>query len=97
MKHVSIDGDTAVIHVVGRYDLIKTMEVENELKEALQGGCHKIVVDFADTKFADSSANRQLKKTCSLIGRENFTIVHCTGAVLKAMQTARLDKFFHIQ
>ena len=97
MKYVSIDGETAVIRVAGRYDLVKTMVVDKELKSALQSGCQKILVDFGETKFSDSSVNRQLKKVSSMVGGDNFKFINCTGAVLKSMQTARLDKVFNIQ
>lgn len=97
MKYVSIDGETAIIRVAGRYDLVKTMVVDKELKSALQSGCQKILVDFGETKFSDSSVNRQLKKVRSMVGGDNFKIINCTGAVLKSMQTARLDKVFNIQ
>ena len=97
MKYVSIDGETAIIRVAGRYDLVKTMVVDKELKSAIQSGCQKILVDFGETKFSDSSVNRQLKKVRSMVGGDNFKIINCTGAVLKSMQTSRLDKVFNIQ
>lgn len=97
MKYVSIDGETAVIRVAGRYDLVKTIVVDKELKSAMQSGCKKILVDFGETKFSDSSVNRQLKMVRIMVGGDNVKVVNCTGAVLKSMQTARLDKVFNIQ
>lgn len=94
MKNVTIDGDTAVISVMGRYDLVRTLEVEEELKKAYGQGCTKVIVDFAHTKYSDSSVNRQLKKIRVQVGAENFQIKNATGAVLKAFKTAKLDKFF---
>ncbi len=98
MEYITMDGDTAVIHVSGRYDLIKTAYVDKELKEAINThNCKKITVDFSDTTFSDSAVNRQLKRAYDMVGgKDNFKIVNCKGAVLKALQTANLDKFFHI-
>ena len=95
MKYITIDGDTAVIRVAGRYDLIKTLDVDKDLKEAINAhNCKKITVDFGETTFSDSSVNRQLKRAHDMVGDDNFLVVNCTGPVLKAMQTANLDKFF---
>ena len=55
-----------------------------------------MIVDFAHTKYSDSSVNRQLKKIRVQVGVENFQIKNATGAVLKALKTAKLDKFFGI-
>lgn len=98
MNNVRINGNNAVINVAGRFDLVKSMEVEQELKIALnQHGCTGITLDLAQTKFIDSSANRLFKKSRDMVGNENFKVINVNApAVLKAMQTAKLDKIFHI-
>ena len=94
-ENVTIDGDTAIVKVVGRYNLIKTLKIEDELKEALnQQGCTKVVFDFSETKYSDSACNRQLKKTRDIVGAENFKVIGASGAVLRAFKTARLDVLF---
>lgn len=98
MKNVIIDGTVAIVSVEGRFDLVKTMEVENELKTALtQNGCTKIVIDFSKTMYIDSSANRLFKKNRDNVGGDNIefkNIIH--PAVQKALKTAKLDKIFKI-
>lgn len=95
MKYVTMDGDTAVVRVSGRYDLIKTLDVDKDLKEAMNAhNCKKITVDFGATTYSDSSVNRQLKRAHDMIGHDNFLIINCKGDVLRAMETANLPKFF---
>jgi len=98
MKYVIVDGTNAIVAVEGRFDLVKSMEVENELKTAVNTqGCSKIVIDFQKTMFIDSSANRLFKKQRDLVGGENIefrNIVH--PAVMKALKTAKLDRIFTI-
>lgn len=94
-EYVQIDGDTAVVKVIGRYDLIKTLKIEDELKAALnQQGCTHVHFDFSETKYSDSACNRQLKKTRDAVGADNFRVTGASGAVLRAFKTAKLDVFF---
>lgn len=98
MKNVIIDGNNAIVSVEGRFDLVKTMEVENELKVALtQQGCTKIIIDFINTKYIDSSANRLFKKNRDIVGPDNIefkNVVH--PAIQKAIKTAKMDLIFKI-
>ena len=98
MKNVIVDGNVAIVTVEGRFDLVKTMEVENELKTALtQSGCNKIVIDFSKTKYIDSSANRLFKKNRDTVGADNIEFKNVVNpAVQSAIKTAKLDKIFKI-
>lgn len=93
-ENLTIEGETAVVKVPGRYGLVKTMKVEEELKTAMQQGCTAVRFDFSDTKYTDSSLNRQLKKTRDLFGAANFKVVGAKGTVLKAFKIAKLDVLF---
>lgn len=94
MKYVTMNNDTAVISVAGRYDLVKTLEVAGELKEVkLDKNYTKVKVDFAKTEFIDSSVERQLIKVRREVGKENFTAVNASGLVLEALRTAKLDSW----
>ncbi len=94
-EYVTIDGDTAVVKVSGRYTLIKTLKVEDELKAAMaQHGCTQVHFDFSETKYTDSACNRQLKKTRDAFGADRFKVTGASGAVLHAFKTARLDVLF---
>ena len=94
MKYITIEGDTAIIGVPGRYTLVQTLEVGQELKTALSDlQCKKVIVDFGSTTFIDSSVDRQFIKVRRQIGAENFKVIHATGAVKQALHNAKLDSW----
>lgn len=93
-ENVIVDGDTAIVKVTGRYNLVKTLQVEDELASALQHGCNSVKFDFSETKYTDSSCNRQLKKVRDLVGANNFSVVGASGTVLRSFQIAKLDVLF---
>ena len=99
MKYVTTDGTTAIVSIDGRFDLIKTLEVEQEINDAIhQRGCDAITFDLDSTRYIDSSANRLMKKSRDIIGAENFSVINVTAtAVRKALKTAKLDILFRIQ
>lgn len=93
MKYVTIDGAKAVVSVDGRFDLCKVVEVLSDLNTAYQNGCTKVVVDFANTTFIDSSVIRDLVKTRRKVKPENFSAKNASGAVLTALCAAKLDEW----
>ena len=96
--YVIIDNDTVTVKVNGNYDVVTGLTDNKEMEMALlQKGCSKVIFDFADTTYIDSSVNHQMKRVRNLVGKENFVIAHPAGKVLKALQTAKLDKVFNIR
>lgn len=94
MKYVSIQGTTATIKVVGRYDLINTREVVAEAEVAINNkGCSSIVVDFDETKYLDSSVIRDLIKLRRKVKSENFSAKNAKGIVLEMLQKSKLDNW----
>lgn len=94
MKHVMVDGNTAVVAVEGRYGLVTAVEVGQELKSSFnQFGCTRVKVDFSKTKFIDSSTIRQFTKIRRQVGEANFSVINPTGAVLQALKTAKLESW----
>ncbi len=97
-EYVIIDNDTVTVKVNGNYDVVTGLTVNKELDMALlQKGCSKVIFDFSSTTYIDSSVNHQMKKIRNTVGKENFVIAYPTGKVLKALQTAKLDKVFNIK
>lgn len=99
MSHTSIDGKIATVSIVGTFALTQSMEVEADVKEAInQRGCTQVVIDLSKTKILRSSATRVFKKIWAMVGNENFKLVHADEpAVQKAIQTARLDEKFTVE
>lgn len=94
---VDIENETVTVRVAGPYDVVTGMTVNKELDVALlQKGCSRVIFDFKDTTYTDSSVNHQMKKIRNTVGKDNFFIINPSGRVLKALQTAKLDKVFNI-
>lgn len=93
MKYVSIDGAAATINVEGRFNVCKIVEVKAQLDMANQNGCTKVIVNFDNTTFIDSSVTRELAKIRRKVGKENFSAKNATGVVLTALKVARLDEW----
>lgn len=96
MEYVAVDGNTAVIAVDNRFDLVKTLKVKKETEYALnQQGCKQIVIDFDKTKFIDSSANKLFKELRKMVGKENIkmTNIHAEP-IIRAFKQAKMDVIF---
>ena len=91
MKYVRIDGATAIVAVEGRYDLLKTQLVNNELDTAFQNGCTKVMVDFDKTTYIDSAVERDLVRVRRKVRPENFWGCNAKGDVLAALRAAKFD------
>jgi len=90
MKYVQIEGDTAIVSVEDYFTLIKVLPVDAELNEAYDKGCHKVIVDFAKTKYVDSSCITELITIVRKVGTENFEIRNVAGKVATALRGANL-------
>jgi anti-anti-sigma regulatory factor len=90
-RYVKIDKGTAIVAVDGGYDLCNTVSVNAELETAFQQGCTKVVVDFTNTTFIDSSVIRDCTKLRRKVKPENFSAKGAKGKVLSALKSAKLD------
>ena len=98
MKYTEVNGDTATIKVVGRFDLIRTAEVMQEVSAAFSSqGCTKICVDFAETTFIDSSAIRDLGKLYRKVKRDNFSAKNAADEVYSALYAMKLDTLWNLK
>ena len=48
-------GDEALVKLSGELDMLSAPELSDELKEVLDGGATRVVVDMTDLEFMDSS------------------------------------------
>lgn len=96
MRFVNVTGDTAVIYVPERFNLINTSLVKSELDEAFKKGAIKVLVDFKETVFIDSSAIRDIVIIYNRVKSENFNIINVSGDVYKILTAAKLDKVWNI-
>lgn len=93
MRYVTTNADTATIAVEGDYTLKTTVVVMTELQQAYQQGCTKVVIDFKDTTYIDSSVIRDCSRIRKHVKPENFSAKNATGKVLAALSSANLDEW----
>ena len=86
MNYITIEEGTAIVKPRGRFDNVLAHEIDPEFDEALiNHGCSKIVVDFSETKFIDSSAIRQLTSKFRTVGKANFKVINVPTDALAYM------------
>ena len=96
MRFVNVNGDTAVVYVPERFNLINTSLVKNEMNEAFKKGAMKVLLDFKETVFIDSSALRDIVIIYNRVKSDNFSIINVSGDVYKILTAAKLDKVWHL-
>lgn len=96
MKYVSVSGEVITINVPGRFDLMHTAELMPEVNQAFGKGATKILVDFKETTYIDSSAIRDLGKLYRRVKAQNFEVRNASGDVYAALYAAKLDEVWHI-
>lgn len=96
MSFVNVNGDTAVIYVPERFNLVNTSLVKKELDEAFKKGAMKVLLDFKETTFIDSSAIRDIALIYNRVKSDNFNIINVSGDVYKILSAAKLDKVWHL-
>ena len=96
MNFVNVSGDTAVIRVPERFNLVNTSLVKTELEDAYKKGAIKVTADFRDTLFIDSSAIRDLVMVYNRVKPENFQAINVKGDVYKALYAAKLDEVWNL-
>ena len=98
MRYVTVNNDTAIIKVVGEYNLLATNIISGEIQECFsRQGCSKVCVDFSETDFIESSAIRDLSVLFSRVGKENFRVVNVRGDVYTALSACKLDELWDCQ
>lgn len=98
MKYVQIDGDTAILKVKGRFDLVRTEEADGEIDEALiNHGCRKLILDLSETTFLDSAAIRTINDNLQRVGRDNFEARNAVAdEVALEMLSSELDEAWNL-
>lgn len=90
MQYIKVDGNTAIVEVIGIFDQVTTVMLKEELSNALTAGCTKVVVDFKDTNYIDSATVGELARTRKQIGKENFRVRNPKGEVYKLLRASSL-------
>lgn len=96
MKFIRQDGNVLIVTLPEEIDHHQTPELAEQIDEALLNGtADKIVFDFANTRFMDSSGIGLLvgrhRKVQSLGGQ--VLVCNVTGHMAKILQLSGVEKF----
>lgn len=97
MIYVKVDAEKAIVSVDGAFDIKKGKAVSNELEEAVNRGCTKVIFDFARATFIASSGLGVVVMARRMYGAENVCAINQQGDVLKAFKSANLYEIFKPQ
>lgn len=91
---VTTERDIAVVVPRGRLNMVAARQLRESLREIVDGGTHRIVVDLAETTFLDSSGLGALiagLKAARQVGGD-LRIARPTPAVQSVFELTNMDK-----
>jgi anti-anti-sigma factor len=90
----SVHGDVRVMRIEGRLDAATSPIVERKVNEAIEGGAHKLVFNFAGVDYLSSAGMRLLltvsKKVASKGGR--LSVAEVSDEVMEVIKMAGFDR-----
>lgn len=98
--HINLknDGDIFIMELSDEIDLYNSPELRNQLTTAISRGEKKIVIDFANVKYIDSSGLATLIEGLQKMNREKGELKLCAlrQSIRDIFEVARLDDVFAI-
>lgn len=93
-----LDGETRVLSAAGEIHVSTAPELAAHLSAALAAGRRRIVLDFAEVEFIDSTGLSVLLNALRRLNRRGGTMtLACTNpTVLRLFEITRLDATFDI-
>lgn len=94
MQYITIQDNTvAVLAISGNYTTSILKAVRAEFKSAMNSGCVKLIVDFANTDIIDSTGLSQLCEFRNEVHAPNFSARNAHGRVLTVLRDSNLDSW----
>lgn len=90
--------DVKIAAIVPRFDAYSAKEVEDALKEVIEGGAKKILCDFSQAEYISSAGLRVLLATAKSLQRSGGQIALCSlkPYVKEVFETAGFTQLFKI-
>lgn len=92
MKYTLIENEKAIVSVQGSLNLMRAVELKQELLDVIEQGCIKVLFDFKRTTYIDSTGIgvviSVMREAESKGGEVNIT--NPTGDVLTSFRAANL-------
>lgn len=86
----------AVVTLAGEVDLFTAPQFDEALQRCIDQGARRIIVDFSNVTFIDSTALSVLVAGSKRLARGELVIVCGLGNVLRLLQVAGLERLFVI-
>ena len=90
------DGEVVVASVSGRIDSTGSEEFRKLLDEGIESGDRRLVLDFGDVGYINSSGLRVCLKLAKRFGGSRFAVCGLSGAVGEIFSISGFDKMVRI-
>jgi anti-anti-sigma factor len=93
-----IEEDTAILAVSGKLDMVTQEEFRNAVKEALDGGAKRAVIDLAELTYLSSAGIGALAATANELKARgsDLRVANLQGNVLRIFEICGMDKVVHV-
>lgn len=88
-------GDILILHVKGRLDAISSPTAEKKVFDSINGGQHKLLLDFAGVEYLSSAGMRMLLSTTKKLKALAGKLVVCSIAT-NVMDVLKMSGFDHV-
>lgn len=99
-EHVSItvEEDAAIVKPVGDVDMSRSPGLREAIKQAIEPGAARVVVDLTEVGYMDSSGLATLVEAMKLTRSSSSALVLCgmNDRVRAIFEIAKLDQYFTI-
>ncbi|MDX9702008.1 MAG: STAS domain-containing protein [Candidatus Auribacterota bacterium] len=98
--HIQIkeQGDIVIFQIEGEIDLYNSPGLRQQLTSRINKGSKKILVDFSNVKYIDSSGLATLIEGLQKMNRQKGRMMLCclNQSIMDIFEVARLDDVFNI-
>jgi len=91
-------GDACVVSVSGRLDAVTAAEYESTVRELIESGTTRIVVDFDRLNYISSAGLREIIGTAKSLTEKNgqFSVANVHGNVLSVFEMCGMESMLKI-
>jgi len=93
------ERDTGTVHVTGEVDLTSAPRLEQAIRELIDGGVRRLIVDLSDVRFMDSTGLRVLMSSYKRLTEVGGALVlgRPSEAVKRVLDVSGLNSHFTVQ
>lgn len=88
-------GDVLILRFLGRLDAVSTPEAEKRVMQLIEGGSHKVLMDFAGIDYISSAGMRMLLAVTKKLKVHSGRLVLCS-ITMNVMDVFKMSGFDHV-